>query len=174
MASIYGLTDPETGELRYIGKAADPEKRLRGHMREMRRHTPLYCWLRKVGKPGLVILEADCGDWAEAERRLIAGARARGDRLLNIADGGDEPFCAPEVRAANGPKVAAARSKVLWQVYRKFGANRKYFEGLGGTLRARKMEDATAMLKRVEHQARKNGTIAALEQRLITSKLAYV
>lgn len=31
-ASIYALADANTGEIRYIGKANDPAKRLQGHM----------------------------------------------------------------------------------------------------------------------------------------------
>lgn len=105
-AVIYGLTDPATGELRYIGKANDAAKRLEGHMRETRRRTPLYDWLRKLSTqgtlPGLIILHECDGDWREDERSLIAEARRRGDRILNVADGGDEPFCPAEVRRENG------------------------------------------------------------------------
>lgn len=101
MADIYGLYD-RAGNLRYIGKANDVGARLKSHMRDARRrHTPLYCWLRKHGKPEVRVLESGLAEWREAERRLIAQARARGDRLLNIADGGDEPHCPPEIRRKN-------------------------------------------------------------------------
>ena len=104
-ASIYGLYD-SAGCLRYIGKANDPRKRLDGHMRDARRRrTPLYDWINKHGRPAMRVIEADCEDWKASERRLIAEARARGDKLLNIADGGDEPFCPPEVRSANGRRL---------------------------------------------------------------------
>lgn len=106
MASIYGLFDRD-GNLRYIGKANDPAKRLKGHMREVRRHTPLYDWLAKHGRPEMRVLEADCEDWREAERRLISEARVRGERLLNLADGGDEPLCSLDTRRANGHKLVA-------------------------------------------------------------------
>ncbi len=110
MASIYGLYDTR-GRLRYIGKAENPERRLSGHMRETRRrHSPLYSWLRKHGKPEMRILEAGCCDWREAERRHIATARANGEDLLNLAEGGDQPFCPPEIRSANG-KALTARLK---------------------------------------------------------------
>ena len=110
--SIYALTDPRTGAVRYIGKANDPAKRLKGHMRDARRRqTPVYAWINKLVRlgmaPGLLVLEADCADWRESERRLIAEARARGDRLLNVADGGDEPHCPPEVRKANSDRLNA-------------------------------------------------------------------
>jgi hypothetical protein len=41
---IYGLFDPRTGELRYVGKARDPQKRLKGHL-AARRRTPVYDWI---------------------------------------------------------------------------------------------------------------------------------
>lgn len=110
MACIYGLADSKSGEVRYIGKANDPEARLKGHMRDSRRRdTPIYRWIRKHGKPSLVILAENCEDWKADERRLIAEARERGERLLNVADGGDEPFCPDDVRASNGRKVAELR-----------------------------------------------------------------
>lgn len=102
VASIYGLFD-KAGGLRYIGKANCCKARLRGHMRDaLRRNTPLYAWIKKHGEPEMRVLESDCTDWREAERRLIAEARARGDKLLNLADGGDQPFCPPETRKRNG------------------------------------------------------------------------
>lgn len=130
-ASIYGLNCPKTGALRYIGKAADPQARYKGHLREARRRTPLYDWIAKLRSEGLlpvlVILEAEVKDWREAERRLIAEARARGDRLLNLADGGDEPMCPKATRAANGRANAAAihsdpARKKLWKLKRNIGA----------------------------------------------------
>lgn len=112
---IYALLDPATGETRYIGKANNAKARLSSHMRDCRRrHTPLYSWMRKLmetGKlPGLsIIAECEPSAWREVEQKHIALARAAGTRLLNLADGGDEPYCAPEVRASNGRKVASLR-----------------------------------------------------------------
>jgi predicted GIY-YIG superfamily endonuclease len=109
MAYIYGLCDAD-GTVRYIGKANNVEKRLASHMREKdRRDYPVYRWLRKNGRPKIVVLH-ECGldeDWREVERRLIAEARARGEKLLNVADGGDEPHCPPEVRQANSQQLQA-------------------------------------------------------------------
>ena len=116
-ASIYALTDPRhSGEIRYIGKAKDPIKRLAGHLRESRRRsTPVYTWIRKLAslgmKPGLLVLETDCADWEASERRHIAEGRANKLRLLNIANGGDGPEC-PEITrrtnaaALNDPRIA--------------------------------------------------------------------
>lgn len=113
MPSIYGLYD-QAGTLRYIGKANDPSKRLKSHVRDARRlaKTPVHAWINEHGCPEMRVIERDCLDWREAERRLIAQARSRGDFLLNLAAGGDEPFCSPEVRRQNGHKAFANRGRV--------------------------------------------------------------
>jgi hypothetical protein len=105
VTSIYGLYD-KSGQLRYIGKANNPEKRLSSHMRDARRRdTPVYRWIRKNGTPVMHILSQDCTDWRAEERRLIAEARASGHKLLNVAEGGDEPHCDIETRRANGKRL---------------------------------------------------------------------
>jgi hypothetical protein len=113
MTVIYGLIDPRTDEMRYIGKAVDADKRYKGHMRDSRvRDTPVYRWIRKLFSMGMrpdMLVLSECDDWKSEERRLIASARKRGYSLLNVADGGDEPYCPPEIRAANGKRNAAVR-----------------------------------------------------------------
>jgi hypothetical protein len=111
---IYALTDPNTGETRYIGKANNAQVRFAGHLRETRRKTPVYCWIRSLrvkGQiPGLkIIAVCDQSDWQTVEKRAIAYARSTNAKLLNVADGGDEPYCAKEVRAENGRKSALSR-----------------------------------------------------------------
>lgn len=148
MGDIYGLYDRE-GRLRYIGKANDPDKRLKGHMRDCRRRkTPLYDWLNKHGTPEMRVLEVDCEDWREAERRLIAEARQRGELLLNLADGGDEPHCPVEVRQRNGRKTAEAIhadpfAKRIWEMKRQIGRALK--EGLVSNESRAKLREAAAM-----------------------------
>lgn len=120
MASIYGLYDA-SGNLRYIGKAINPTKRLNGHTRDAnRKNTPVCAWIRKHGTPEMRILERDCVDWEASEREWIAKAREAGENLLNIADGGNQPYCSVEVRRQNGldtiargmrPKVEKVDSK---------------------------------------------------------------
>lgn len=109
---IYALLEPSTGEIRYIGKARNSLQRFKGHMRDrVRRDYPVYRWINKLvaeGKePDLIVLEVT-PDWQAAERRLIELSRARGCRLLNVAEGGDAPHCSTEQRSANGKKLNAA------------------------------------------------------------------
>lgn len=92
MTKIYGLTDPRTGDVRYIGKSDDPSHRLRSHLADKSRCHRVH-WLnslRELGiRPGIVILEVIADDWQEAERRWIAQYRADGFDLVNDTDGGD-------------------------------------------------------------------------------------
>jgi hypothetical protein len=115
MVQIYGLSDPVTGALRYVGKANNAQARLKSHLRDCRRRkTPVYSWMRKLlnsgGVPALVIL-AECSqeDWPFVEQSMIAAKRLEGAKLLNLAKGGDEPFCSTATRQANGRAVAKLR-----------------------------------------------------------------
>lgn len=124
-AAIYALCDPRTGEVRYVGKANKPEARLKSHLRDARRRaTPVYHWVAKLQREGLtpeLRVLAWTDDWCAEERRQIAEHRAQGCRLLNVADGGDEPACSGSVRAANGRKVAKARDPHIWAYRRNAG-----------------------------------------------------
>jgi hypothetical protein len=99
-AQIYALLCPIAGDIRYIGKANNAAKRLASHKRDARmRRTPVYDWMNKLKADGLepiliVLEEAD--DWATSERQWIAAAREADCRLLNLADGGDQPKSNPE------------------------------------------------------------------------------
>lgn len=113
-ATIYALLCPDTRAVRYIGKADDPYRRLKGHMREVRRRrTPLYLWLRRLqaeGKAPILDVIETCPavDWPDRERHWIETFRQPGDGLLlNLAEGGDQPSCPPEVQSANGHRLVA-------------------------------------------------------------------
>lgn len=113
---IYALIDPRTGDIRYIGKANNSEKRLKSHLRDSRRRkTPVYCWIQSLSKEGLmpklIVLEfCDSDNWQATEKRIIAEYRKR-YRLLNLAEGGDEPFCSKEQRAINGRNAVIKRTR---------------------------------------------------------------
>ena len=74
----------------------------------------MYRWINKLRSIGLipimrVIREINKCDWKAIEIEEIAAARAAGMKLLNVADGGDQPFCSKEIRAENGRRNAIAR-----------------------------------------------------------------
>lgn len=92
---IYRLRDPETQEIRYIGKANDPDHRLRKHIEgckraKSRKNSWIISLVNKGLRPVLEIIEkvsVDC--WEERECYWIAYYRAQGMSLTNGTDGGD-------------------------------------------------------------------------------------
>jgi len=147
---IYALSHPETGEVRYIGKAINTQNRLKSHLRETRRKTPLYCWIKNLREEGFiphatVIRITDSENWAAAEREEIEKHRKEGFRLLNLAEGGNEPLCSTETRAENGRKNAKAihsnpERKKLWSL----------LQGLGKCLNVLKKYGRTETIKEVK------------------------
>lgn len=95
MVYIYALCEPDTGEVRYIGKAVDPQQRLAHHLypSALKPETHKNRWLRQLLaqglKPTTSILESVTDrPWQEAEREWIARYRESGANLTNILDGG--------------------------------------------------------------------------------------
>lgn len=85
---IYGLADPRTQEIRYVGKSKSVATR-RGY----RPHTPVGVWLTQLKteglKPTVLILEANAeDDWKARERFWIAAFREQGS-ILNVCSGGN-------------------------------------------------------------------------------------
>ena len=93
--SIYTLSDPFTGEVRYVGKALRPKGRLKGHLSKqgLSLKTPNAEWLRSLvaqgAVPAMTIIEiATVDTWKQVERRWIAHYRSVGANLNNVDDGG--------------------------------------------------------------------------------------
>lgn len=102
---IYGLLEPRTSVLRYIGKAKCPNKRLRAHIAEAKRGSAFKDdWIRSLlrsgSEPALMALEhSNKSEIDDAERFWIASLRAAGAKLMNVADGGDGGALPPKSRA---------------------------------------------------------------------------
>lgn len=116
-AEIYALIDTDTDEIRYIGKANDSSKRLATHIRDSRRgSTPVRCWIKALqasGKtPDLVVIDEVAHEqWPASERYWIARGRSGGHRLLNLADGGDQPTPTSEQRREQARESTARRQE---------------------------------------------------------------
>ena len=95
---IYALLDPETKEIRYIGKTDNPPERLKNHLNEQGKWHRIN-WLKSLKKRGLkpvmrIIEEVAEGiNWEERERYWIAYYQSIGINLVNRTDGGD---CGPD------------------------------------------------------------------------------
>ncbi len=95
---IYTLSDPRTGEVRYVGWTVDVARRLYLHIwhstRRWEKHRYKSRWIRSLTKlgisPTIAVIEDGHGDgWKFAEPKWIAYYRAAGCRLTNLTDGGE-------------------------------------------------------------------------------------
>jgi hypothetical protein len=90
---IYGLKDPITNEIRYVGKADNPKKRYSEHLKDKTSNSHKSRWiegLQKIGeRPILVIIEeVNQNNWKEKEIEWISYGK-RNWKLTNITDGGE-------------------------------------------------------------------------------------
>lgn len=86
---IYGLCDPSSGEIRYIGESQNPKARLSGHLAAPHHgNVALAEWFNQLklrgAQPDLVILDRD-SEWTE--RAWISFLRCIGADLLNRLPG---------------------------------------------------------------------------------------
>lgn len=94
---IYGLIDPKTNELRYIGKSINPKSRYRKHLSErFLRETYKDRWIRSVidsgKKPHIEIIDiVDTTEWVYWEKFYISYYKMLGANLTNGTIGGDQP-----------------------------------------------------------------------------------
>lgn len=92
---IYGLIDPRTDCLRYVGKTTNLAKRLSKHCNPQRSdRSHRGCWLRGIKniglRPSMVVLEeVEDRDTTLVECFWIASLRAAGADLVNACDGGE-------------------------------------------------------------------------------------
>lgn len=94
--SIYGLCDPASGQLRYVGKTVKVLKdRLSGHLSEARRPGDNYRlrWVRSLLREGrapeIFLIERAGGNGDEEEKFHIAYFKSLGCELTNGTVGGD-------------------------------------------------------------------------------------
>lgn len=107
---IYGLVDPRTDQIRYVGKSIRPLARLQNHCNESGKcHRVNWIKLlkREGLRPTLQILEVvRDGCWQTVEREWIAHFRSLGIQLVNNTDGGDG--------VAGLPEETKARMRTVW------------------------------------------------------------
>jgi hypothetical protein len=130
--TIYALADPRTGEVRYVGKAVDPARRLRQHMTafQLRNYrSQKNSWLLSLldagVTPTLHVLElVEHQDANAAEIRWIAKALEMGARLTNGTAGGEggavtDPEAKARILAAHLGSKASAETKKKMSVAAK-------------------------------------------------------
>lgn len=90
---IYGLFDPRTDTLRYIGKTANPAVRFHQHVHNNRGKLPVDKWISQLKSIGMrptykTIDEVPALEWEHWEMFYIAHYIANGESLTNVTDGG--------------------------------------------------------------------------------------
>lgn len=92
---IYTLNDPDTNEIKYVGKTTQSlKKRLAQHIRETYRFSTYKGnWVKSLlfkGKlPIIEVLDESNNNWQELESYWITQLKAWGFKLTNMTDGGD-------------------------------------------------------------------------------------
>lgn len=91
---IYGLCDPRTGFLRYVGKANNPTTRAYRHYSGEKHKSPKTSWILNLRSEGLhpemfIIEEIPIKEWEDAERFWICYFKSIGCPLTNLSLGGD-------------------------------------------------------------------------------------
>lgn len=121
---IYGLVDPRTGKIRYVGKSVDPAYRFQRHIRyELRGESHKVHWIKQLVAVGLtpeltVLEEVKDSLWQESECFWIAKLNKDGG-LTNETLGGDgqskgfkhRPSAIEKLRKARLGKRASAESR---------------------------------------------------------------
>lgn len=133
--SIYGLCDPQTMVVRYIGKTRHSlSARLAGHLDEAARSAATsgnrkVLWLRRLlacgQRPASILL--DVGDertWRDLERFHIGAHRTAGFDLLNASLGGEAGASRPQCAVTDCGRIAVVEA-LLYDVYLD-GAGRCY------------------------------------------------
>jgi len=90
--TIYTLSDPISGEIRYVGKSINAEARLGRHLRD-KSETHKARWIRRLKANGVspvmdIVEIVEDKDWQEAERFWIESFRVMGFKLTNLDSGG--------------------------------------------------------------------------------------
>ena len=151
---IYTLSDPRTGQVRYVGKALNLKARLRQHIRQRtdQRMTPRSAWLISLSRAGLepvmAVLE-ECSEdaWADRERHHIAALRAAGANLTNLADGGNEPSCDRATRSRNAKRTNKHPDWPIWQLTAAFARQENKLAKEGRHDAAAKFSAVASMLR---------------------------
>lgn len=117
---IYALCDPDTGRVRYVGKADYPKRRFSGHLSESKKDSSEKAlWIRDLIScglsPGLEILdEVPKIEWEFWEREYIKVFRMLGFSLLNAQEGGGGLIVHSEVTKQKIRQSLKGRPKPAW------------------------------------------------------------
>jgi hypothetical protein len=127
---IYALVDPNTREVRYVGKANDLGARMHLHLKSNTHHNAaknrwIASLLAEGLKPVVTVIEmVSFSKWQERERFWIAEFRRRGAVLTNTLPGGNGSGTVAErtraaLSVANKGKVRSAEQRARMSAARR-------------------------------------------------------
>jgi excisionase family DNA binding protein len=169
---IYGLTDPRTNSIKYVGKSDDPPKRYKHHVERASKDTTLKAeWIRQLLAeglaPGIIILdEVPTDRWEFYERLWIRWLIVTGSNLVNGTEGG--LTSRGRQRNVRGNKVRAIADHITGSDAREVG-------GLGSN--ERRGESKLHDQRVGQHGLRKSLTIRptpATQERIILPELLEI
>lgn len=165
---IYGLIDPITNELRYIGKSINPKARLRKHISERYNHDSYKDrWIRKLidceNRPELIIIDEVLKDeWVFWEKHYISYFKMIGVRLTNTTLGGDQPPSTKGRKHTEDSKIKMSESKkgkpIPWLNNGK-ERNEKHKSNLSKSLKGRVSPNKGKTYKEIYGEERANELI---------------
>jgi len=96
VTNIYGLIDPRTKQVRYIGKSNNPQRRYNEHLINAKdgKRNYIYSWIRLLFKKGkrpiLIILQhyVPLKLWRNAEKFWVQYYKDKGYKLTNLVPAG--------------------------------------------------------------------------------------
>lgn len=121
---IYALADPNTNQVRYVGKSINATRRLADHMRTARNggKTHRDCWIRSLNcRPNLIVLEEVTEEnWQDREKFWIASY----PNLTNHTAGGEGIDSSTASRINKGrPVTDATKKKMSIALKRRYQAD---------------------------------------------------
>lgn len=137
---IYALKDPDTGQIRYIGKAENPARRLYFHLRHTGKNRKTN-WIKNLRlgniSPVLVLVDEVSEEyWPQLECAYIQFYRECGCDLLNVTEGGD---CGPMMRGERNPNFGKDFSSETRARMRDAGKRKKFSTAHCANIRAAKL-----------------------------------
>lgn len=165
---MYGLIDPQSKMIRYVGRTTQGQKRFHQHSyaaRNCRSNTHVNNWIRSLYAKGLrfepTILEfTDRATLIERERWWIRYGRMSGWDLTNLTEGGDgiPGYVVPEstrqkLREAHSTPEAVARIKALHTGRKRSDETRRR---IGDASKGRKPNAETRQKQSTAHRGLKH------------------
>lgn len=114
---IYGLVDPKTNMLRYVGKTTDLNRRFRRHINERFIHNSYKDrWVRNLidnnEKPEIFLIDyVNKDEWQYWEKFYISYYKFIGCNLTNGTEGGDEPPSTKGRKHTDESKIKMSETK---------------------------------------------------------------